>query len=263
MCAALTMAGTLTFSANEISAEPVWEERRFIASRAGRTIPGVLWLPIQAEPVAALVLVQHGGSGSKHDPSVLESASALVSAGMAVAAIDGPIHGERRRAPADKAALLAEFIAYWRETPQIEDYAQDWIHVLNGLLDLPVLRSARVGWLGLSMGTAYGLEVLARQPAIEAAVIGKWSSQYLHGTALVAAAEHVSASVLFIQHWDDEIFDRSGTLELFDRIAAADKRLYVYPGSHSGRSREELDASQAHLARLVRPRNGLPRRHES
>jgi dienelactone hydrolase len=262
MCAALTMAGTLTFSASEISVEPVWEERRFTTSRAARTIPGVLWLPIQAEPVAALVLVQHGGSGSKHDPSVLESASALVSAGMAVAAIDGPIHGERRQAPADKAALLAEFIAYWRETPQIEDFAQDWIHVLNGLLGLLVLRSARVGWLGLSMGTAYGLEVLARQPAIEAAVIGKWSSQYLHGSALAAAAEQVSASVLFIQHWDDEIFDRCGTLELFDRIAAADKRLYVYPGSHFGRSREELDASLAHLTRLVRPRNGLPRRYE-
>ncbi len=237
---------------------PGFEEQRFLATRGTRHIPGVLWLPSSGADVPAVVLIQHGGSGDKFDPSVQEVAKALLSTGLGVAAIDGPIHGERRVQCVDKEVLLDEFLRLWDEDPQIEDFAGDWLHVIARLIALPRLRSARLGWFGLSMGTAYGLEVLSRCNAIEASVIGKWSSNYRNSHHLVSSAKGIHGSTLFIQHWDDEIFDRAGTLALFDAIGSRDKRLHVYTGSHFGRSREELEAAIAHLAQLKRPTAEMP-----
>ena len=48
-----------------------------------------------------------------------------------------------------------------------------------------------------------------------------------------------------------ELFSRQGTLDLFDRIGSADKRLHVYPGSHFLPGGEPVDDAIAFLrARL-------------
>jgi dienelactone hydrolase len=232
---------------------PLASARAFESEREGRRIPGLLYLPERAAGPVPLVLVQHGGSGHKGDASVLELAAALVARGIGVAAIDGLLHGERRaEAAQDKAALLQEFLAFWRAGGGRGDLIEDWLQVIASLRELPEVAGDRLGWCGLSMGTAYGLGVLARCPAIGAAVIGKWSAAHDNSAVLLDEAAQVQAATLFVQHWDDELFDRQGTLDVFSALACADKRLVAYPGGHFGRSAEELALCVDFLERCLR-----------
>lgn len=216
------------------------QERPFELVREGRRIPGLLWLPAQGRAPFPLVLVQHGGSGHKRDDAVLELVEALAGRGLAVAAIDGLLHGDRRTARTGEDHLLQAFLSFWHAGGEREQLVADWLAVMQALAVLPDLAAARIGWCGLSMGTAYGLSVVARSPAIRAAVLGKWSASYPNSAHLLVDARSVSASALFIQHWDDELFDRQGTLDVFTALATPDKRLLVYPGRHAGRTAEEL-----------------------
>src|SRR6478752_7286125 len=71
-------------------------ERRFDVAGAGEVVPGIVWTPEAATGSRPLVLVGHGGGGHKRMPYVLSLARRLVRhAGYAVAAIDGPGHGDR------------------------------------------------------------------------------------------------------------------------------------------------------------------------
>ena len=57
---------------------------------------------------------------------------------------------------------------------------------------------------------------------------------------------------------EDELFPRDGYLELFDAIAATDKRLHANPGLHPEIPQEEIDfAFEFMSARLA---EALPRR---
>jgi dienelactone hydrolase len=228
-------------------------QHRFVVERDGRRIPGVLWRPPATSRLQPLVLLQHGGSGHKQDDSTSQVATRLVSEhGFAVAALDGPVHGERRDAAADKGVVLSEFRDYWlRGNLQRDEFVADWLRTIAALSTLTYIDNTRLGWCGVSMGTAFGLPICAECPGIRAAVFGKWSANYPNSTHLVAAAGRIDCAVLFIQHWNDEFFDREGTHRLFDALLSSDKRMHIYTGRHDGRSEEELDAYANHLARTL------------
>jgi dienelactone hydrolase len=223
--------------------------RRFhlLAPHGGR-IPGVLWGATvgTAQP---LVLMQHGGSGHKHDESTVEQVCALLAAGLLAATIDGPIHGEREGARGLAGAAMRDaFLAQWRSAePFIDSMVRDWECVAAMLAGLPQVDPARIGWMGVSMGTAYGLPFAARTRRLRAAVLGKWGAEEAHGERMLGFAREVQCPLLFIQRWDDELFTREGTLALFDALAARDKRLHVYPGSHFERGGEPLRGGVAFL----------------
>jgi hypothetical protein len=69
-------------------------ERRFrVVGAGGRPVPGVLWTRVDAPAQSPLILVGHGGSQSKTHASVLQRRDYFTGRlGMAVAAIDGPVH---------------------------------------------------------------------------------------------------------------------------------------------------------------------------
>ncbi|MDR7093172.1 alpha/beta hydrolase [Hydrogenophaga laconesensis] len=226
----------------------------FEVLREGRRIPGLLWRPMQAHGPVALVLVQHGGSGHKGDASVLELVDALCARGLSVVAIDGLIHGDRRTLPpAGREALLQQFLAFWQTVGgERETLVADWLHVIDALGAVDGLANAVLGWCGLSMGTAYGMTVVARCPSMRAAVLGKWSATHANSRHLLSDAAQVKAATLFVQHWDDELFDRQGTLDVFSALATPDKRLVVYPGAHFGRSPEELALTVDFLVQRLR-----------
>src|SRR3954464_2084524 len=71
-------------------------ERSFAVEGGDEVVPGIVWTPEAATGPRPLVLVGHGGGGHKRMPYVLSLARRLVRhAGYAVAAIDGPGHGDR------------------------------------------------------------------------------------------------------------------------------------------------------------------------
>jgi alpha-beta hydrolase superfamily lysophospholipase len=103
-------------------------------------------------------------------------------------------------------------------------------------------------WYGLSMGTAYGLPLLASEQRIGRAVLGMWGTSFVQSARLVADARSVRCPVLFQQKWDDELFTREGQLALFDALGTRDKRLHAYPGGHVPVAGEQMRDVVAFLA---------------
>ncbi len=71
------------------------EEFIFTADAGLADVPGVAWLPVATPQRPAVVLLGHGGSGTKQSPRNQRLGHWLASQGLAALAIDGPFHGER------------------------------------------------------------------------------------------------------------------------------------------------------------------------
>src|SRR5205085_10230507 len=75
----------------------------------------------------------------------------------------------------------------------------------------------RIGYWGLSMGTAIGLPFVASEPRVKAAVLGLAGLRGRPGeAAFVEAARSLTIPLLFIFQWNDELVTRESGLGLFD-----------------------------------------------
>lgn len=191
---------------------------------------------------APIILVQHGGSSSKTGVDIWDLTLELVGEkGCRVIALDGPVHGARMRSddPVEGAAVRSRFFEIWTFDPEhVVLYVQRWQALIDEVS--AVTNGAECMWLGLSMGTAYGLPLLSVEKRISRAVLGMWGTSFVNSQRLVNAASCVSCPVLFQQKWDDELFSREGQLEIFDALETPDKRLHVYPGGHTRLGAEQL-----------------------
>ena len=230
-------------------------ERPFRVVRATRTIPGLLWAPEGTQPAKALVLLGHGGKSHKRQGYIVALARRLVRHhGFAAAAIDGPVHGERREVTTDGDAIEIEFAQAWRDDPTMTDeMVADWRYTLGALQEPAVLGSTPVGYWGLSMGTILGLPVVAAEPRISVAVLGLAGVAGPTKQRLADDATRVQCPVLFLAQWDDELFRKERAFDLFGAIASTDKRLHLNPGLHQDVPAEEFDASERFLARTLTP----------
>ncbi|MBL8386069.1 MAG: hypothetical protein JNM90_23495 [Burkholderiales bacterium] len=219
----------------------------------GRRVPGMLFLPDHAAGRLPLVLAQHGGSSHKLGQEILDWAEVFVARrGMALAAIDGPVHGDRRpggAAGASKEATRADFLALWqRGDGGVDAMNADWRAVVDRLAGDARIDAGAIGWIGVSMGTAYGLPLLAVEPRIRAAVLGMWGLSFPNSERLGTDAARLACPVLFQQKWDDELFTRAGQIELFEKIGSRDKWLNVYPGGHVRAEGRQLRDMEGFLA---------------
>jgi dienelactone hydrolase len=217
-------------------------KRGFVVEVGGRQVPGLLWTPAQPRGRSPLVLVGHGGSQHKESDAVLDVAQPLVGKhGCAVAAIDGPIHGDRRADKGIEAArVIADFRAMWPAGPLIEETVADWRAAIDALSAVEGIDPSAIGWFGISMGTAYGLPLCAADGRIKAALLGMWGTSHAHGGRMLESAQQVRCPVLFQRKQGDERFTPEGQQELFDAIASTDKELRVYEGGHVNPSGAQL-----------------------
>jgi len=219
-------------------------------ARAGRVVPGLLWTPVDARGGRPLVLIGHGASGSKAEGYVVSLARRLVTrAGYAAAAIDGPVHGDRRvGGTASGAVPFLEFSQLWSGDPTMTDaMIDDWRSTLDALHPLDDVDHGPVGWWGLSMGTILGLPFVAAEPRVQAAVLGLMGMTGPTRERIRTDAPRVRCPVLYLVQWDDELFDRRTSLELFDALGSGDKRLHANVGRHGEVPDEEFAASAAFL----------------
>ena len=225
-------------------------ERAFELECEGRVVPGIVWTPERVEGPRPLVLIGHGGSGHKREPHILGLARRLVRHdGIAAAAIDGPMHGDRKAevSPEEMRRRMQSSDSRSIATGQM---VSDWKATLDALQKLPEIGVAPVGYWGLSMGTMFGLPFVAAEPRIAAAVLGLMGVGGRYAAAdgpLATAAPEVRCPVLFLQQWHDELIARDHASALFDAIAAEDKRLHANPGAHSAVPREEFLFTQQFL----------------
>jgi pimeloyl-ACP methyl ester carboxylesterase len=212
-------------------------------------IPGVLWTPVGAAGPRPLVLLAHGGGQHKQAPGVVARARHYVTAcRFAVAAIDAPGAGDRRKTAQDLAHAAAVRQRLEAGQPLGPLLAQDnaerhiravpeWRATLAALLTNG-LASGPVGFWGVSLGSAIGIPLAAAEPRISAAVFGLAGHENLAG-----AAARISIPVEFLLQWDDELIPRESGLALFDAFASPQKTLHANPGRHAAIPAFELAAS--------------------
>lgn len=183
---------------------------------------------------APVLLVQHGGSSSKTGVDVWDAAMEFAGRlGWRVVALDGPVHGARTPPgePDEGPANRARFFRVWEHDPgHVGSHVARWQALIDELAH--ALPGSGLHWLGVSMGTAYGLPLLAAERRVSRAVLGMWGTSFVQSARLLDDARAVRCPVLFQQKWDDELFTREGQLALFDALGTADKRLQAFVGGH-------------------------------
>lgn len=239
-------------------------ERRFDLPVGEETVPGLHWLPEDADAPHPTVLIGHGGTQHKRVPNVLGLARKLVSElGYGVVALDAPGHGERQT-PEDAAAmeerrrsrgagggggarpgspdrlrLLAQ------RAPQA---VGEWKAMLDALEADERWARGPFGYWGVSMGTGFGLPFVADEPRIRAAVLGLAGLRD-GNEAQLEAAKRLTIPVLFLFQWDDQLMSRESGLALWDAFGSEEKTMHINPGPHVGIPLFERDAVAGFYAR--------------
>lgn len=226
-------------------------------------VPGVLWSPASGSKSAPLILMGHTGGLHKRTPGIMARAHHHVTShGFTVAAIDAPGHGDRPRTAQDdqaRDALLRARAAGEPIDPIVAEYntalaeraVPEWQATLDALQALPEIGTeAPIGYSGITLGTAIGLQLAAIEPRITAAAFGG----VLVYEALTEAARQITIPILFLLPWDDEEIDRRSELALFDAFASTEKTLHANPGRHNQVPEFEVDDEARFYARhLGRP----------
>jgi dienelactone hydrolase len=230
-------------------------ERGFAIERHGRTIPGVLWQSSTHSGPRPLILMGHGGSGHKrNERMVMLGRMFAVEYGWCAAAIDGPVHGDRGPVTDAKHPVYRQM---WQRPDIVQCMIEDWQATLDVLSNMEAVDANRVGYWGVSMGTMFGLPYVASDERVRVAVLGKAG---MSGSSVERSgidvhfkkfAPQVHIPLLFAMQWDDERFERSGQLELFDRLGSKDKRLHAYPGQHVDNGPEAFAVEAAFLKRYL------------
>ncbi|GAA3477131.1 hypothetical protein GCM10018966_016600 [Streptomyces yanii] len=225
------------------------------------SISGVLRSPIGATRRRPLVLLGHGGGRHKSARGLVARARCYVTrCCFAVAAIDAPGHGDRQGTELDEqfAAGSKERmpagepigpLITWRNASPAARAVPEWQSTLDAPQDLDhVDASGRVGFRGVSLGSAIGVPLAAAEPRITATVFGCAGHE-----TLAEAAAQVTVPVESLLQWDDEPVPRDSGLALFDAFASREKPLHTNPGRNAGIPAFEPESSQRFFARhLVR-----------
>ena len=246
----------------EESAEQGVVERRFDLKVDGETVPGIHWLPEGSTAAHPTVLIGHGGTQHKRVPNVLGLARKIVRhRGYGVVALDAPGHGDRLTD--EQRQAQAEMLAARRQGrtlgPLPADRAKamasaapravaEWKALLDDLGTSPQWANGPFGYWGVSMGTAFGVPLLASEPRITAAVLGLGALRE-GNEAQRAQAASITIPLLFLFQWDDELMTREAGLALWDTFGSQEKTMHINPGPHVGIPVFERDAAIAFYQR--------------
>jgi pimeloyl-ACP methyl ester carboxylesterase len=212
---------------------------REFSLEGNRSVTGAVWLPDEPTLGATLICFGHGASGDRYQDPIADLAARFVQAGFPCLSIDGPVHGLRKVGDGARGAFFPE---YQREN-SIADMVSDWEFAIEAAKALNEIGACELAYFGLSMGSIFGIPLVAARPDVVVATLGLVgvSGQFPHGKRILEAATDIRCPTLFLMQLEDELFDREGYLKVFDAFSAKDKRLHANPGLHAEVPIEEVD----------------------
>lgn len=201
------------------------KETRFDIEVDGITVPGILWTPENAVGTRPLVMFGHGGSQHKRVSNILRMARDLVSnEHYAVVAIDGYGHGERAPLPEDETLRPGE------------NMTAESMAVITAVQQLDDVGEGPVGYWGVSMGTRFGVPLIAADSRIKAAVLGLFGL-FPEGRAVPAGwgddARSITVPLIFVFQRSDTLMTLENGIDLFDAFGSEDKVMHINPGGHT------------------------------
>ena len=215
--------------------------REFRITREGqRDITGAVWLPDPGFSSDTLMCFGHGASGNRYQAPICQLAARFTKeAGMPVLSLDGPVHGLRQVGDGGRTAFFPEF----QKNDCIAQMTEDWTCAITETKALPEISTDKLAYFGLSMGSLFGIPVLAGRNDVTVATLGLVGveSGFPHGDEMLAAAGRIDCPLLFLMQLEDELFPREGCLKTFDAFASTDKRMHANPGLHPEIPAEEID----------------------
>jgi pimeloyl-ACP methyl ester carboxylesterase len=206
------------------------------------------------EPAGArgLLLLGHGGGHGKDAPRFVELARrCALGTGLAVVCIDAVDHGERR----PTGDVGPDLPPGWHSMA-IPRMVADWQAVVATLAE-------RLGppraYVGVSMGSIFGVPVAAALPTIAATVLlvggipeGPWlDDPALAPRLLEGAAGLAHTELLMVNRTDDALFPIDGVHRLFGAVPGPRKRLVFLPGAHDDWSDELVDGAVEFVTRFA------------
>jgi dienelactone hydrolase len=247
-------------------------ERLFDLTVAGERVPAVIWAPENVRGERPLILMGHGGSQHKKIGTIAARARQYAQRlGYATLAIDAPGHGdrisreeavrlarevgERVRGAAGTSGPSAQLLKTMAE--RVQRAIPEWKAALDTALPFDFIENtSRIGYWGVSMGTAIGVPFVAREPRIKCAVFGL-AGLRAGATALEEAAKAISIPIEFVFQWEDAVAPRESGLALFNAFGSRDKTMHINPGGHVEIPNFEGGSWQAfftrHLGTVTKP----------
>jgi hypothetical protein len=160
--------------------------------------------------------------------------------GFVVAVIDSPFHVSRHMNKSDSSFIQKEFQEMWADGEElITQMALDWKLALDALCELPEVDSRYVGYFGLSMGTAYGLEVVAKDLRIGVAVFGNWGIQQHHHGRLMTATRRINCPLEFYSY--EKALNLPAQKELFENFRSKEKKWHALPKEDFYRNDSQIE----------------------
>ncbi len=220
--------------------------REFVLDRDGRPVPGTLWHSESSQSGGPLICLGHGASGDCYQAPIPRLAREFAGdLGFFALAIDGPVHGRRLKGDGALEATLEE----WERIGCVEDMIADWKLAIDMVQALPEVGTGDLGYWGVSMGTIFGLPLVATEQRIKAAVLGLMGIRGpAHYQEIVKElAPRIQCPLVYLLQLEDELVTRAEGLLMFDAIGSMNKRLHANPGLHDEVPMEELLFSKAFL----------------
>jgi dienelactone hydrolase len=254
------------------------EERRIEADGPKGKVPGRLYLP-DREPGAGLLLLGHGGAGSKDaERFVALSRRYAEGTGLAVLCIDGPAHGERAPRTGSREEDFRAVRRTLASRASTEQMVADW-QAAAAEVERRAGTGPALAYAGFSMGTLFGVPTVAAMRSVRAAVFGVGGvarpgglADLIRGIAgeraaritaeematdermdavLEAAPRLDHCEVLMLNTTRDEVFPPEGALRLFEAIPGRRKRIAFWDGRHVELPAEAIDLSIAFVLRAL------------